>query len=83
MGTEKNIDLVCVEMSRRQNRIVTEYPSTAAEERALIEALHMLDDYEDSVEHSGAGFTGPEDRGMTELWGSDWRVHVIHVTVPA
>ena len=67
-----------IRLSVREDRIVTEYPSSLDDERTLVDGLLSAGDYEDCAEVSGEGYSGPEARGFTEFWGASWRVHVVH-----
>lgn len=67
-----------VRLSVRENRTVTEYPDTKEQESALLDDLMSTESYGDSVDMSGSGYCGPEERGYTDVWGNTWRVHVVH-----
>lgn len=68
-----------IALSRRENRTVTEYPETPEAARALLEDLSVEASDDCSVwEHvSGAGYSGSEAAGYYDVWGDDWRVHVV------
>jgi hypothetical protein len=69
-----------IDLSTREGRTVTEYPSTKAEATALLEGLGAACTAEEH--HSGEGYSGPESTGYYDFWGTDgeggpWRVHVV------
>ena len=70
-----------IAMSRRQNRIVTEYPDTKTEEEELLDALRGRVDYEGEADDGGSGYDGSLARGWTDVWGGEdgdpWRVSVV------
>lgn len=72
------IDLI--RLSIREHRTVTEYPETVQEFDAILDAL--LAEGEDSATVSGAGYSGAEERGWEDVWGTtpsgaEWRVHLV------
>lgn len=74
-----------IDLSRRENRTVTEYPVDAAEARSLLEALgaEASDDCAVWDHVSGAGYSGPEATGHYDVWGDDWRIHVVTAAIEA
>jgi len=65
-----------IQLSQRENRTVTLYPDTAAEQTAIHVAL--LAECEDSQEERGTGYSGPEARGWTRYWGATWQIDVVN-----
>jgi hypothetical protein len=69
-----------IKLSIKENRTVTEYPATKEEYDSLLDGLLASSDGDvDTAEHSGAGYSGSESRGRTEVWSADgWRVDLVH-----
>jgi hypothetical protein len=70
-----------IDLSIREDRVVTEYPDTQQEYNTLLDDLLAIGDDVDYTEVSGSGYSGPEERGYTDVWGTDgddWRVSLIH-----
>jgi len=70
-----------IDLSIRETRTVTEYPSSAQEQRDLHESL--LTECDDNNEESGSGRSGAEARGSVVYWGTspdgdEWKVEVIN-----
>lgn len=68
-----------IQLSLDEHRTVTEYPQTREEyDELLSDLLSSSDGDVDTAEHSGAGHSGPEARGWTEVWSEDgWRVDIV------
>ncbi len=64
-----------IALSQDENRTVTEYPDRDEFEQITDDLLCECDD---SADHTGAGYSGPEFRGWTEFWGEDWQVDVVN-----
>lgn len=64
-----------IELSQREDRTVTEYPSADEHEHLTTD---LLCESNDSADYSGEGYSGPESRGWTEFWGDDWRVDIVN-----
>jgi len=60
-----------IALSRDENRTVTEYPSSSRAARALLEELGVYAADDCSV----AEYVS--DGGYYDVWGDDWRVHVV------
>lgn len=69
-----------IELSIAEDRTVAEYPENRAEYDAILEDLLSSSNGDvDTAECSGAGHSGPESRGWTEIWSEDgWRVDLVH-----
>ncbi len=64
-----------IELSRNENRTVTEYPDKDEHEQLTTDLICECDG---NVDHSGLGHSGPEARGWTEYWGDGWRVDLVN-----
>lgn len=69
--------------ARRENHIVALYPDTEEEARQILETLGVeaSDDCGVWDHQSGAGYSGNEALGHYDVWGEDWRIHVITAEV--
>jgi hypothetical protein len=69
-----------IQLSIDEDRTVTEYPETQEEYDSLLDDLLSSSNGDvDTAEQVGAGHSGSEARGWTEIWSEDgWRVDLVH-----